>query len=65
MYYERRPFPVRIHGNAFAGEPRPELDAAWHGLFEGTNRLVLVVACTPFDKIENICCIGLIRYDPR
>lgn len=34
VHYERRPFPVRIHGNAFAGEPRPELDAAWHELFE-------------------------------
>ena len=30
MYYERRPFPVRIHRSDFAGEPRPELDAAWH-----------------------------------
>lgn len=32
--YERRPFEVNIHNNPFAGDPRPELDQAWHELFE-------------------------------
>ena len=32
--YERRKFHVDIHNSPFAGSPRPELDAAWHGLFE-------------------------------
>ena len=34
IQFEQRPFPVHIHHNPFAGDPRPELDAAWHELFE-------------------------------
>lgn len=34
IQFEQRPFPVRIHHNPFAGDPRPELDAAWHEIFE-------------------------------
>ncbi|PQE18761.1 tat pathway signal sequence protein [Rutstroemia sp. NJR-2017a WRK4] len=32
--YETRPFLINIHNNTFAGDPRPELDSAWHELFE-------------------------------
>ena len=32
--FERRKFDVKIHNNPFSGPPRPELDAAWHELFE-------------------------------
>ncbi|RAH80346.1 hypothetical protein BO86DRAFT_390331 [Aspergillus japonicus CBS 114.51] len=35
--YETRPWPVRLHNNPFAGKPRPELEAAWHTLFEKNN----------------------------
>ncbi|RAH47975.1 oxidase ustYa family protein [Aspergillus brunneoviolaceus CBS 621.78] len=35
--YETRPWPVRLHDNPFAGKPRPELEAAWHTLFEKNN----------------------------
>ncbi|MCJ1446153.1 MAG: hypothetical protein MMC23_006658 [Stictis urceolatum] len=34
LSYEHRPLSVKIHDNQFAGLPRPELDAAWHELFE-------------------------------
>ena len=26
---------MKLHGNPFAGDPRPELEEAWHKLFEG------------------------------
>lgn len=34
LTYRRRVLAVDIHQNDFAGLPRPELDAAWHNLFE-------------------------------
>ncbi|KAG8531257.1 uncharacterized protein KY384_004615 [Bacidia gigantensis] len=34
LSYTRHPFPVHLHNNPFSGPPRPELDAAWHELFE-------------------------------
>lgn len=37
LQYEFRTWPVRMTGNPFAGKPRPELDQAWHGLFEKNN----------------------------
>ena len=37
LQYEQRTIPVHVKGNPFAGFPRPELDAAWHGLFEGKD----------------------------
>lgn len=36
IHFEQRPFSVKIHHNPFAGDPRPELDNAWHDLFEGS-----------------------------
>lgn len=37
--YETRTFPVALEGNPFIGDPRPELESAWHELFEGTEIL--------------------------
>ena len=34
---ENRKFNVHIHNNEFSGPPRPELDAAWHDLFESAR----------------------------
>ena len=36
--YETRKWPVSFKGSVFAGDPSPELDAAWHNLFEGRLR---------------------------
>ena len=41
LQFEYRSFPVNVHENPFAGDPRPELDAAWHDLFEGKSRSVM------------------------
>lgn len=35
LKWERRLFPTEIYNNPYAGEPSPELDLAWHNLFEG------------------------------
>jgi hypothetical protein len=32
--YETRVWPVKLRGNPFVGDPRPELESAWHELFE-------------------------------
>ncbi|OOF95577.1 hypothetical protein ASPCADRAFT_406329 [Aspergillus carbonarius ITEM 5010] len=37
LEYETRTWPVNIHNNPFSGKPRPELEEAWHGLFEKNN----------------------------
>ncbi|CRG89183.1 hypothetical protein PISL3812_06219 [Talaromyces islandicus] len=37
LQYESRKLPILIAGNPFAGKPRPELDQAWHELFEKNN----------------------------
>ncbi|KAJ5657621.1 uncharacterized protein N7484_001270 [Penicillium longicatenatum] len=37
LEYESRTLPVSIHNNPYAGKPRPELEAAWHYMFEHTN----------------------------
>ncbi|RAK95913.1 oxidase ustYa family protein [Aspergillus ibericus CBS 121593] len=37
LEYETRTWPVSIHNNPFAGKPRPELEEAWHHLFEKNN----------------------------
>lgn len=34
IQFERRPLAVKLRNNPFSGPPRPELDAAWHELFE-------------------------------
>lgn len=40
LSYQHRVLSVKIHDNNFAGLPRPELDAAWHDLFESEKHLV-------------------------
>ena len=35
--FQRRPFRAKLHNNPFTGPPRPELDAAWHELFESAS----------------------------
>ena len=37
LEYSRHRFAVRLHNNRFSGPPRPELDAAWHDLFESIS----------------------------
>ena len=32
VHWELRPFTTRLVNNPFSGEPRPELEEAWHGL---------------------------------
>jgi hypothetical protein len=40
LIWEERQFPTEITNNAFAGDPRPELDEAWHHLLHNDNILV-------------------------
>ena len=35
--YEVRQFPQDFHDSVYAGDPSPELDLAWHYLFEGKS----------------------------
>lgn len=44
--FENRKWAVRLHDNPFAGPPRPELDAAWHELFERAG-----FPCLPCNKV--------------
>ena len=37
LQFQYKKFLVKVDGNPYAGNPRPELDAAWHELFEGTR----------------------------
>lgn len=42
--FEVRRFPQNYRGSVFAGDPSPELDLAWHNLFEGMVRLTIYTA---------------------
>jgi len=37
MQFNRQKLPVKMFNNSFVGDPSPELDHAWHGLFEDVN----------------------------
>ncbi|KJZ79190.1 hypothetical protein HIM_01341 [Hirsutella minnesotensis 3608] len=37
LIWEKRKFPTKIVDNPFSGEPRPELDEAWHRLLRNDN----------------------------
>ncbi len=50
IQFEQRPFSVKIHHNPFAGDPRPELDNAWHDLFEGSPSTKYPNQQTPSNK---------------
>lgn len=41
LHQEIRYFPTALRNNAFTGEPRPELDLAWHNLLANDNIRVL------------------------
>ena len=43
LQYENRIIDVRLHDNAFTGPPRPELDWAWHELFESEKLPLLII----------------------
>lgn len=36
VHWELRPFTTKLVDNAFTGEPRPELEDAWHDLLKST-----------------------------
>jgi hypothetical protein len=48
LKFEDRVFETAIHDNPYAGEPRPELDDAWHDLFEGEPNTCIEVLGSSF-----------------
>jgi len=43
LEYERRVFRTELDNNSFTGEPRPELDDAWHELLKSKSSGIIKV----------------------
>jgi len=41
--WETKKFPQDFRDSVFAGDPSPELDLAWHYLFEGKHQINLKI----------------------